>query len=225
MPRLRLRISSSRKRLLGNNANRSVVKKAAGVIRRLFRMFALNPSQDVKTPPDTAAAFCAYGQVMAKIAACEQFMRVAIGEHEAKTVQNPLLTDPERRRKFVGKVMKWDFGSLTQQMCDRFPNSAELRSLLKNAKDMRNYLAHEFWAAHFGNLHSDRGIVIIVSECELRELHFEKLSEFFIAETGINTTSYIHFVAAEAQDEVRLKKWEELMAAAQTFEAERFAKQ
>jgi hypothetical protein len=162
---------------------------------------------------------------MAKIAACEQFMRVAIGEHEALTDQNPLLVDPERRRKFVGKVMKWDFGSLTQQMCDRFPNSSELRILLKEAKEMRNYLAHEFWTGHFGNLHSERGINIIIGECELRELHFEKLSEFFIAETGIDAANYIQFVANGARDETRLRRSEDLIIKAKTFEVERLAKE
>jgi hypothetical protein len=210
---------------LGKNRHLSIVKKAVGAIRRLFHFSFAVSSQAGGIKPDTSAAFCAYGRVMAKIAAYEQFMRVAIGEHEALTDQNPLLVDPEQRRKFVGKILRWDFGSLTQQMCDRFPNSLELRRLLKDAKVMRNYLAHEFWGGHFGNLHTERGIGIIVGECELRELHFEKLSEFFISETGIDTASYIQFVAAEARDEIRLRQWEELIAAAKVFQADGFAKE
>jgi hypothetical protein len=151
-------------------------------------------------------AFSAYGRVMAKIGAFEQFMRLALGEHEIRRAK-AAGTSPNLQA-FGKRVLKMDFGGLAQQVCDKFKFVPELKQAMKEAKGFRNHLAHDFWVSHFANLHSDRGVTIIVRQCKLLERQFDGLSNILVAGTGVNANLYAEWVASNANDELVFAGWE-----------------
>jgi hypothetical protein len=143
---------------------------------------------------------------MAKIGAFEQFMRIALGEHEIRRRQ-ATATDVDAHA--IGKrVFKLEFGGLAQQVCDKLNLSDEIRQVVKQAKEFRNYLAHNFWVAHFSNLHSARGIRIVVLQCEQLERQFDRVTSLIVAATGVNAAGYAAFIQSGANDEQTFREWE-----------------
>ena len=157
-------------------------------------------------PPTSAEVFALYGRVMAKIGAFEQFMRIALAEHEirkaAKAGRDPDL------HGFAQKALKFDFGSLAHRVADKYGFSPDLRTILKEAKFFRNQLAHTFWVVHFGNLRSERGLSIIKRECLLYEAQFERVAEILVAQTGVDAPGYSAFVEGTADREEVFIGWE-----------------
>lgn len=163
-------------------------------------------------------AFAAFGRALAKIGAFEQFMRIALAKHAIEKAQ--LSKIPLNQTKITARLMKSDFGTLAQQVCDKFKFDSELREAMKQVKGFRNHLAHEYWSAHFGSLRSERGIAIIVKECSLYERQFERVSEAIVSGTGVDIADYVAFVDETAKDESTLNEWEILLAAShEIFEA------
>ena len=153
-------------------------------------------------------AFLAYGRAMAKIGGFEQIMRLALGEHEIRRAQAAGDATRERLKIHANRLLKLDFGQLTQRTHDKFKLPPPWREILKDAKQFRNYLAHEFWSPNYGNLRSERGINIIAKHCELIEHHFDVLATGIIEATGVNIGLYIQFVEANAGDEETFRGWE-----------------
>lgn len=152
------------------------------------------------------AAFAAYGQVMAKIGAFEQFLRIALAEHEINR-RTAAGKQPDLPR--LGKrLQKMDFGSLAQQVCDKLKLTPELRQVMKEAKGFRNYLAHEFWAPHFSNLHSARGRMIVERQCKQLERQFDGVATLIVRATELDAAAYVSFVAGNANDENVFREWE-----------------
>lgn len=167
----------------------------------------MDPKTDPGIPHEVV--FAAYGRVMAKIGAFEQFLRIALAEHEVarrKASNTPLNTEVFSRR-----LMKLEFGSLAQQVCDKFGFGSELRDVVKQAKRFRNHLAHEFWAAQFHNMHTDRGRKITCRDCHLYETQFERVAQLIVSATGVDVAAYLAFVAGNADQPEVFKRWEELL--------------
>jgi hypothetical protein len=150
---------------------------------------------------------------MAKIGAFEQFLRIALAEHEVarrKKSNTPLNTEAFSRR-----LMKMEFGSLAQQVCDKFKFEDELREVVKQAKGFRNHLAHEFWATQFHNMHTERGRQITCRDCALYETQFERVADVIIGAAGVDTAAYVAFVAGNADQPEVFKEWDERLTRAE----------
>jgi hypothetical protein len=163
--------------------------------------------------PTPEEVFASYGRVMAKIGAFEQFLRIALAEHEVarrKKSGIPLNTEAFSRR-----LMKLEFGSLAQQVCDKFKFGDDLRAVVKQAKGFRNHLAHEFWATQFHNMHSERGRRITCRDCALYETQFERVAQLIVGAAGVDTASYVAFVAGNANRPEIFKEWEQLLDGAE----------
>lgn len=152
------------------------------------------------------SVFSHYGRVMAKVGAFEQFMRIALAEHELRRCviaeRSPDLVALSKRLQFM------DFGRLAQTVGEKFKFRTDLRNILKEAKGFRNYLAHNFWVSHFANFRTIRGRAIIERECKLYETQFDRVAEIVIAATGVNTEDYTAFVKGTAGREDLFKEWE-----------------
>jgi len=142
-------------------------------------------------------------------------MRLALGEHEVQRAQRAGEANQERFRRFTARVLKLDFGGLTQRMCDSFQLSSELRDTLKEAKTFRNYFAHDFWSPNYGNLRSKRGIDVIVRHCRTMERQMELVATLVVRATGVNVSNYVNFIEGEAGDEEIFRGWETRLAAAE----------
>jgi hypothetical protein len=152
------------------------------------------------------SVFAHYGRVMAKVGAFEQFMRIALAEHELRRCtlakRSPDLLALSKRLQFM------DFGRLAQMVGEKFKFDPALKNILKEAKGFRNYLAHNFWVSHFGNLRTSRGRAIIERECKLYETQFDRVAEIVVSATGVNTEEYTAFVDGTADREDVFKEWE-----------------
>ena len=160
------------------------------------------------------AAFAAYGRVMAKIGAFEQFLRIALGRHEIERFKS---TGKELNTEaYTAKIMKLDFGSLAHQVCTKFQFDADLRNAVKQAKGFRNNLAHQFWVTQFHNLHTDRGLEIIRRECALYDQQFERLAALVVSATGVDSAHYAAFVRGNSDRPEVFKEWEERLERAES---------
>jgi hypothetical protein len=169
--------------------------------------------------PDQERAFKSYGLLMAKIGGLEQFMRIALGEHLTKRTAKSGSYDRAALEREAAKIMKKDFGQLLHQVYTKFKFHTDVLQVLKEAKDFRDHLAHDFWVCHLGNLRSERGTEIITEHCELLGRQFDKVSDLVIAVTGLDAAQYVNFVAERAGNDENLKGWEERLEAAREAEA------
>jgi hypothetical protein len=168
-------------------------------------MAAINEQHEVSSN----VVFAAYGRAMAKIGAFEQFMRIALAQHEIARCQasgKSLDTDT-----FARRLMKMDFGSLAQQVCGKFKFDPNMAQVMKDARGFRNHLAHEFWATQFHNMHTDRGRAITMRECVLYEAQFERVANAVVGATNVDAAAYAAFVAGNAERPEIFKEWEELL--------------
>jgi hypothetical protein len=164
---------------------------------------------------DPTPAFQAYGRAMATIGGLEQIMRLALGEHEVRRAQRAGEADPERLRRFTTRLLKLDFGGLSQRVCDNFQLPSGMRDTLKEAKTFRNYFAHDFWAPNYGNLRSQRGIEIVVRHCRTLERQIGLVATLIVRATRVNVATYIDFIESQAGDEEVFHGWETRLAAAE----------
>lgn len=160
---------------------------------------------------DPTPAFTAFGRVTAKIAACEQIMRLAIGEREVGRAQRNGDAGPDRFNLLIQRMAKWDLGQLSHRVRTQFalPDDPWIQ-IFKDEKELRNAVAHEFWNPYYSLLQSDEGVVVIIRHCDVIERHFDHLSEGIISVTGVNVQLFIDFISTnswrkEALEEFALK--------------------
>lgn len=141
---------------------------------------------------DPNPAFTAFGKVTASIAACEQLMRLALGDLEVQTAQRAGNAGSDRFKSYTAKMLRWDFGQLSQRLRTKFklPDDPWLQ-IFKDAKEMRNTVAHDFWSPNYALLQSERGIEIIVRHCNVLASHFQHLGEGLLHVTGLNLDLYL----------------------------------
>lgn len=152
--------------------------------------------------PDPTPAFTALGQVTARIAACEQIMRIALGEREVERAKRNGDAGPDRFQRYIAKMLKWDLGQLSHRLRNEFnlPNDPWLQ-IFKDAKELRNSVAHDFWSPYYALLQSDKGIVLIVRHCTVLDRHFEHLVKGLIYATGVNIGLFVDFVSTNEWQE------------------------
>lgn len=170
--------------------------------------------------PDPHRAFAAFGRVMAGIAAFEQILRLVLGEFEAASLGQKGQHNREALARVGKKILGLDFGGLIHQAYNKLNLCSEILEILKEAKQARNYLAHNFWGANFGHLHSVDGIEIIVRQCLVFESMFRRLAEGIINETNVDVQRYIDHVRTAAAERSVLAEWDRVLLRAEA-EAER----
>ena len=146
--------------------------------------------------PDPTAAFTAFGRVTARIAACEQIMRLALGEREVERANRNGDSGPERFQPYIARMLKWDLGQLSHRLQNEFklPKEPWLQ-ILKDAKELRNTVAHDFWSPYNALLQSDQGIELVVRHCNVLDRHFAHLARGLAYATGVNLSLYVDFVS------------------------------
>lgn len=161
---------------------------------------------------DQDSAFTAFGKVMARIAACEQIMRLALIHREFETSVRAGNSGSERFGRFVSKLQKKDFGQLSHLIRTQFklPDDPWLQ-IFKDAKGMRNSVAHEFWSPNYGLLEFDRGIEIIVRHCTVLDRHFEHLNKGILHVTGLDPRLFIKMVTEPKAVEEAINGFDKLL--------------
>ena len=136
--------------------------------------------------PAPTPAFTALGKVTARIAACEHLMRQTLGGLEVEAAKRAGNAGPDRFKSYTAKMRKGDFGQLSHRLRTKFklPDDPWLQ-ILKDAKEMQNAVAHDFWSPNYALLRSETGIEIIVRHCNLLTSHFQYLGEELLHVTGL----------------------------------------
>ena len=166
--------------------------------------------------PDGAAgahadrAFAAYGRASAKVQAFEQLMRVALAEHQAGRESRG--GKPVGSLKFSKAALDLDFGSLEQRVCNKFKFDAQSRQIMKDARDLRNSMAHDFWIHHLTHIRSERGAAIVVRHAAIMERQIERVTELLILKTGVDAARYIDYLETIARDETKFADHERQLA-------------
>lgn len=141
-------------------------------------------------------AFEAYGYAMAWASVFEIFLRLVLIEKKVPGFEN--VADPERREiekaKYGRRIFRAGFGKLVQWVIDQRNLSAGLQIDLRNAKDVRDHLAHFFWQAHLGHLVTEKGIDLIAAECNLHGQFFNEAATRLRQETGVDIDTFKRFV-------------------------------
>jgi hypothetical protein len=158
-------------------------------------------------------AFLAYGRSMAKAVGIEQFLRLALMEHEVRSVSK-LPAQPDFTR-FLAKLLKMDFGQLLQQVYQKYSLQSEFLAVMRTAKDGRDYLAHNFWIGHLGSLRSERGLRNLVRHCAIIEEQLDRVCHYLIEMTGVDAARFVAFIDMQAQSQEPHDEWEALLAAAE----------
>ena len=124
---------------------------------------------------DPTRAFTAFGKVTACIAAFEQIMRLALGKLEVEKANRANSHDALIFQKFTAKMLRWDFGQLAHRLRTQYklPDEPWLQ-IFKDAKELRNDVAHDFWSPNYALINDERGIDIIVRRCNV----IDQLSAF-----------------------------------------------
>ena len=165
---------------------------------------------DLEEQLDPQPAFLAFGRLFAKVGAFEQFMRVALMQKEVQSGATAKLTDAQRQ-VWSKRLMRLDFGQLEQRICHQFKLVGDDKAVLKDAKDFRNDLAHNFWQSNFFNLHSKRGIFLVEQQCAQLEVQFEAVLDHLINLTGANIGDYVAWVQTESAKGEHLDELEQLV--------------
>jgi len=155
-------------------------------------------------------AFLAYGRAMAKAIGIEQVLRLALMEHEVrKAVEAGAPVDGE---KFSQKLLRMDFGQLLQQVYQKYGLESEFLAVVRTAKDARDYMAHNFWVGHLGNLRSERGLDIILRHCGVIEKQIDRVSDYIVERTGVDAWRFIGFIDERADNKAAHEGWEAFLA-------------
>ena len=160
--------------------------------------------------PNPQLAFTAFGRLYAKVAAFEQFMRVALATHEVNSGAYAKLSDEQKRSK-SDKILRMDFAQLEQRISNLFCKNADDKAVFKDARDFRNNLAHNFWQNSFSFLHSARGVFLIEQHCAQLEVQFEVLGEHLINLAGTDMAHYVAWVQDQTDMEQHLDEYERLI--------------
>jgi hypothetical protein len=123
---------------------------------------------------------------------------IALGQTKAPVSRDRLIP-------YTEQVRKKTFPKLIALMSRHFTLSPELHDGLQIGKSARDYLAHNFWQAHVGNLSDQGGVELIASECAIDAWHFLELSRCIKLETQIDVTDFIQQSSASAQN--RREEW------------------
>jgi hypothetical protein len=164
---------------------------------------------------DPTPAFTGLGRVTARIAACEQILRLALGEREVARARRHGDAGPDRYQRYTDKMLKWDFAQLAQRVRTQFalPDDPWIQ-IFKDAKILRNSVAHDFWSPYYAMLQSDEGVHIIVRHCTVLDRYFEHLMHGLVYATGVKVALYIDFISTrEWKDETKAGFDEKLAAA------------
>lgn len=166
--------------------------------------------------PDPTPAFTAFGRVTAAIAGCEQLMRLALGSLEVEKAKRAGNGGAERFTVFTARMLGWDFGQLAHRVRTQFklPDDPWIQ-IFKDAKEMRNNVAHEFWSPNYGLLRSERGIGVIVRHCDVLRQHFEHLGDGLAYVTGLNLDTYFDVINDPASLERAILGFEERIVEAE----------
>ena len=159
---------------------------------------------------DPQRAFTAFGRAYAKVAAFEQFMRVMLAHREVESGAYAKLSDKDKRAK-SDSILRMDFAKLEQRISNVFCKNADDKAILKDARDFRNHLAHNFWQSSFGFMHSARGIFLLEQGLAQLELQFEVLGEHLIKLTGTDMDHYIAWVQDQSGMDQHLDEYEHLI--------------
>ena len=150
---------------------------------------------------------------MAKAIALEQFLRIALMEHQVrKTTRSSAGVN---NRQFSDRLLGMTFGTLRQQVYQKYKLTTEFLDVMQTAKDQRDYLAHNFWIHHLGNLRSQRGLNIIVRHCRTMDRQIDGVADYLIQQTGIDAWRYIGFVDTQSSNAHEHDNWEQLLDASE----------
>ena len=135
-------------------------------------------------------AFEAYGHAMACASALELQLGLTVLKGLAQN-QTKIKVHQNRILPFSEQVRKMTFPKLIALTSRHFALSPTLHEGLQTAKSARDYLAHNFWQAHVGNLSDQGGVELISSECAIDACHFLETSRCIQFETQIDVTDFI----------------------------------
>ena len=151
------------------------------------------------TVQDPSSAFQAFGRLYAHVITLEQFMRVALAEHEVRSGRYAKLNEA-KQDAYSRKMMGLNFGQLLDRVAGAFKLGEIERTVLNDAKGFRHHLAHEFWVNNLVGLHTEQGVSLLAEECEALELQFKLVTELVIAATGLNAKQYVEWTQSRARD-------------------------
>jgi hypothetical protein len=158
---------------------------------------------------DVDRAFEAYGRLMTAVAGFEQVLRLILGEFGVAKLERAGKASSEELKKLSTRILRLDMGGLIQQVCDKLGLTPEMRAALKEAKGFRDYLAHNFWGANLSNLHSARGVEIVIAQCQVFETGFREAGALIVQATKVDVLKYVLFLKSSAADEAILAGWED----------------
>lgn len=123
-------------------------------------------------------------------------MRLALGERVVEKAKRKGEAAPGQFQPYVNKMLKWDLGQLSHRLRMEFklPNDPWLQ-IFKDAKELRNSVAHDFWSPYYALLQSDDGVALIVRHCAVLDRHFEHLARGLLHATGVDLALYVNFVS------------------------------
>jgi hypothetical protein len=185
------------------------VAKAAAQIDDIAVWFASHAK-----PEDCYRAFEAYGHAMAAAATFEHLMALMIGKAVAQRIgkrANTSLTAKERRQ-WSKVLMSKSFDRLRIELNRSFKLSAELQQALKDGKDFRDHLAHNFWPAHTGHMLTSEGVDVIATVCAATANHFRVLANALLAETDVHVHDYIEMIVNDPSRDQKIEGWRHLLA-------------
>lgn len=95
-------------------------------------------------------------------------------------------------------MLTWDLGQLSHRVRTQFklPDDPWLQ-IFKDAKILRNSVAHDFWSPYYALVQSDEGIQIIVRHCSMLDSHFLHLAKGLAYATGVNLPLYVEFISTK----------------------------
>ena len=143
-------------------------------------------------------------------------MRLALGEREVERAKRNGDAGPERFQRYTARMLKWDLGQLSHRLRNEFklPDDPWLQ-IFKDAKDLRNSVAHDFWSPYYALLQSAGGIALIVRHCNILERHFVHLAKGLIYATGVNMALYVDFVSTNEWQEQTKAEFDEKLRVAE----------
>lgn len=160
-------------------------------------------------------AFEAYGHAMAAASTFELLMALLTMRAMALRLDKRANAriQPADHDRLLLSLRKGTFEKLQRRLTDCYTLSEPLRSELKDAKNTRDYLAHEFWQVHCADLCSADGVEVIATAAALYADHFRKLANAVMAETGQDAHDYIDMLTAQPGYGQKLAGWHGLFAA------------
>ena len=118
-------------------------------------------------------------------------------------------------------MMKWDFGQLSHRVKTQFKLPDDpWRQIFRDAKELRNSVAHNFWTPNYVLLRSQRGIDIIVRHCDYLERHFSHLFDGLVHVTATDPQLYIEVISDPAKAEEAIAGYERLLVEAEKAAAD-----